>query len=133
MVLQAAAVALCRFGHQSGDVAMNTNTLMIIIAGVAGIVAAGLGFFFLQSTSGGGTTEQIARPQIDVVAAARDIPLSAVVDADRDLQIISIDAESDFAVTALKKLAAEHLVASLIEQGTACASGGILPRAKTTD
>ena len=74
---------------------MNSNTLMMIIAAVAGLVAMILGFVFLQQQSGQGRAEPQQQIQyVEVVAAAIDIPAGAIIETERHLQTTSIPAET---------------------------------------
>ena len=74
---------------------MNSNTVMMVIAVAAGVVAMALGFVFLQQANSGANVGTAVEPQVQVLRAATDIPLGLVIETARHIEETSIP-ESQF-------------------------------------
>lgn len=68
---------------------MRGNWIMMLVAIVAGVVATGLAFVYLQSEGQAARTQQVER-RITLLMAKQDLPANHILDPDEDLATVAV-------------------------------------------
>lgn len=68
---------------------MRGNWIMMLVAIVAGVVATGLAFVYLQSEGAAARTQQVERPTM-LLMAKQDLPANHILDPDEDLTTVAV-------------------------------------------
>lgn len=68
---------------------MRGNWIMMLVAIVAGVVATGLAFVYLQSEGAAARSEQV-EPPTTLLMAKRDLPANHILDPDEDLTTVEV-------------------------------------------